>query len=307
MEDKINKLQSRLNQLVTTSKEILDKKENSLEISEGYFDSWEPDASPIAWCYYTNLYVKSTDGINNKYNFCEKFSKGTHKALPYHKSNSRISVYLNTDRTIIIKHNDNDIEVSGDCCFNFNVTKVKTFKKIIEESENEYAKSLLNIATKMHHSPFNFALMPINGGMNKIKGDGEHGLDRFDLFISALDLFFENKENPVSIKLIAEYETSYDSLITFLNNFKKLDNYCELFYPELLSEFSKSKKILERLKNSGKKPIKIYGNNGKIDIEATINRIIEYIELAIDFWKAKADYYDEQHKKHEQSTTLNAE
>lgn len=342
--DNIKTLQNDLNKLIGSSVSILDELFNSLcetkkideekkkevrkslnnfskhsETPEGMepekFDEWlcntfykdyEPDSSPIAWQYYIDTY-SNVFVLNEKlYNYCNETKS------PYYYNNNRSRIcgnfsYEKDKKLELLDDNDRQINQSigfaGDCCFNFNSNKIEKFHKIIPaDTENKLSK-LLNITMKMHHSPLNFALMPINGGMNIIKGESIWGLDRFDTFIAALYLYFSNKQNPVSIKLIAIFETSQDTLLSFLKNFNTFDDYCKYFYPEL----SEDKELCNRLIESGKQPIKQFDENGKLDVKKTTNRLLEYIELAIDFWEAKAKYFEKVTKQQNQANNSTTE
>lgn len=312
MEDitkKIYELREKLFNLIYQSKKILDPENVAQQINESYFDSYEPDSSPIAWQYYIDTY-SGVFVLNEKsYNYCNETKS------PYYYENNRSRIcgnFSHKDTKLELLDNDHiqrnkSIGFAGDCCFNFNSNKIEKFHKIISADTDNIDKEkflkLLNTAKKMHHSPLNFALMPINGGMNSIKGDGIWGLDRFDTFIAALDFYFVNKQNPISIKLIAEFETSQYTLLSFLKIFNTFDDYCKYFYPEL----SEDKELCNRLIKSGKQPIKQFDEKGKLDVKKTTNRLLEYIELAIDFWEAKAKYFEKVTKQQNQANNSTTE
>lgn len=301
----IEKLQGKLSKLIDKSIEILcqlhnegnkekfktndikseiEKPANKYEeyLCKKFFGTYDPDSSPIAWKYYakthTNLNIKKN---SPKCLWCE--NERYYITFSYQQKFENNLIPTGYD----LKPGKN-IGIGGDCCFNFNADKREKFLKILKQDKNDKLDKaiaeILNLCLLMHHSPFNFALIPKNGGMNNIKGDGAYyGMDRFDLFISTLNLYYKIKnDNPCAIKLIAEFEGSYNSLVPFLKSIDTFKNYCKLFYPELLSVFAEEKNLLNRLKELGKKSIN------------STERIVQYIELAIDFWEAKAKYYEKQ-------------
>lgn len=295
VDNKIKDLQGRLNKLILESNHIVSKLKSNWDTSNFIYD---PDSSPKAWEYYLTTYkniFEKTDELNayntptindNDISFwCYNYPNALYQRIIgtflYSKPNETLK--LTTPKLL----NGKNIGLAGDCCFNFNNNKIKKFNRFTENNK-DIENLLESIKKALHHSPLNFALMPINGSMNNIKGDGIQGLDRFDTFISALDLYFENKGNPIAIKLIAEFETSQNSLVPFLEWIDSFENYLKLFYPELLiddrKEYNDKKTLLEKLIESGVQPI-----------NAT-DRVIEYIELAIRFWEAKLDYYNKQNQ-----------
>lgn len=274
-----------------------------------FYNKYDPDSSPKAWEYYLktykNIFKESSDKesseLNDTYDTYKEPIKNPEDGdktvsfwYEWYKSSSYIRIYgtflyskpnetlkLTTPKLL----SGQNIGIGGDCCFNFNTDK---FGKFININKQDDVRKILVLCSALHYSPINFALMPKNGGMNNISGDGRQGgLDRFDTFISALDLYFKNKENPIAIKLIAEFESSQNSLVPFLQWIDSFENYLKLFYPELLiddrKEYNDKEKLLDRLIESGKKPI----DEGYV---------LEYIELAIRFWEAKLNYYNKQNQ-----------
>ena len=311
---KVNELQEKLNTLIDESFELLcqlngiktnqneienivkmDPLKFDLYLCNDFFndetDMFDPDASLVAWKYYKNYYKdffvfpkiseksKMLWTSGNEYKrYCITFD---------YKNDNNSNKKPSVSDTIFLTSGKN-IGISGDSCFNFNKIKIRKFIHILSDIKQEKDYSQINNLVlqcfKMHHSPLNFALMPHNGGMNNVKGDGKQGLDRFDMFLSALKFYFENKENPVAIKLIAEFETSQNSLLPFLKSIETFENYLELFYPELLTKNKNKNSLCKKLIESGKESIN------------SEDRVIEYIELAIRFWEAKLDYYNKQNQ-----------
>ena len=161
----------------------------------------------------------------------------------------------------------------------------------------------------MHHSLWNFDLIPRTGALNNVKGKlYYHGLkndwyiyssgtpkekyDRLDSFLYFLDKSIKerneiNETNNANINEIGNYLShsifkeslateNFSVLYSLIDNFKNSSEYVNVFYPEL----NKDKKPLNDLIESGQKPID------------STERVIEYIELAIRFWEAKEAYFN---------------
>lgn len=289
---KISELQERLNTLIDESIILLcelkginpDKKiielsplEFELYLCNDFFNDettmFDPDASLVAWKYYKNYYKglfdfpeisekpKSLWTSGNEYKrYCITFDYNN-----YNSSNKKLSV-SNTTR---LKSGIN-IGISGDCCFNFNELKIRKFTRILSDikQEKEYSqiKNLVLQCYKMHHSPFNFALMPKNGGtvhsFNNKKSNIFDRNDRLDSFLCYLEKDFNNNERPKPLK-------------EFLKAIGSFENYRGLFYPEIHENEELKKKITE----TGDKKIE------------DCNSLLAYIDTAINFWDAKLKYY----------------
>lgn len=324
---KINKLQEKLNMLINSSIDILcnlfnenkcEEKQISLEkvkevldkspldfdnhICKTIYNGCDPDSAFVTWKHYCNTYkrfvIKDELEINHQ---CLWLSKNRYYiTFDYPQKINENSILYST--TCYLEPRKN-IGIGGDCCFNFNANKLEKLLTIIKNDtdknfNNDAIEKLLKSCFAMHHSLLNFSMMPKNGYMNNVKSDGVYGLDRFDTFISALDLYFKEQDNPVVIKLIAEFETSQNSLVPFLKSIGSFENYLELFYPELLEENENKNKKKNQLCNnlieSGKKPINEFKYGKGRTVQSATERVLEYIELAIRFWEAKLDYYNKQ-------------
>lgn len=108
-----------------------------------------------------------------------------------------------------IKLGDDDlVYISGDTLFNFKDNlgtashqKYEYYRSLIikdfsgEKQERYLAK--LDECRRMHHSIFNFALMPQTGGLNNFKGSVfdsiGHSLDRLDVLVYHLFSYYEDK------------------------------------------------------------------------------------------------------------------
>ena len=244
--------------------QVSDKEPQLFKGKERVFD---PDSSPEAWDYF-------------------KVFSGEIKDLN-----------LNSKRLI---WKSETIDIAGDCSFNFNDNKMKSFKKIKLE---DFQKCKLEVCQKMHHNLLNFDLIPVTGGMNNLKGnlkydqDQENKIlvhdlgrpsknmhDRLDTFVTFIDYSLkkrnELKQNIPCIKEIGEFFSNsifttslkgenFGVLYNFMDNYENVYTYCKEFYN------IDSRSFIDRLVESGKKPIE--------DAES----LNDYMDLAIDYWILK--------------------
>ena len=110
---------------------------------------FDVDSSPEAWQY-----------------FCEM------KGLKYEEIKRDIEIVgrKGATRLTLVWNN---IDVAGDCSFNFNKNKIELYMKMLSEKENEdnELKEKLSICSHMHHNLLNFDLMPCTGALNNVKGN----------------------------------------------------------------------------------------------------------------------------------------
>lgn len=206
------------------------------------------------------------------------------------------------------------IYIAGDCSFNFNGNKMKSFEEILQKPKLEICpktkievcpKLKLEVCQKMHHNLLNFDLMPVTGGMNNLKGNLKYGQenkilvhdlgrkpdnahDRLDTFVTFIDYSLkkrnELKQNIPCIKEIGEFFSN--SIFTtslkgenfgVLYNF--MDNYENVY--TYCKEFYNidSRSFIDRLVESGKKPIE------------DIKSLNDYMDLAIDYWILKGETF----------------
>lgn len=190
------------------------------------------------------------------------------------------------------------IDIAGDCSFNFNGNKMKSFEKMQLEG---LQKLKLEVCQKMHHNLLNLDLIPVTGGMNNLKGnlkyDKENKIlvhdfgrkpdnahDRLDTFVTFIDYSLkkrnELKQNTPCIKEIGEFFSNsifttslkgenFGVLYNFMDNYENVYTYCKEFYN------IDSRSFIDRLVESGKKPIE--------DAES----LNDYMDLAIDYWILK--------------------
>ena len=220
----------------------------------------------------------------------------TKERWKYYKSryNKMMNIQLNEvcyDKNGRGKWKFKSIELSGDCFFNFNDNKIAAFKEI---SCDEYLMKRLNECALRHYSNENCVLMPVTGGMNNVKGKiyyrsngfavsgkgrpPNNAYDRSDTFLYYLAEFYRIKQLRTFDLLIAgEYlcnsvfkealqSFNYDSLYKFLDSFKNIYEYCNLFYDI-------GKDFVDRMIDEGKMPI------------LTSEDLNRYMNLAEEFWR----------------------
>lgn len=281
LQKKIKDTLDRLNEL-KQDKHITEKipqvsDKQSFKGKEREFDS---DSSPEAWDYF-------------------KVFSGEIKDLN-----------LNSKRLI---WKSETIDIAGDCSFNFNGTKMKSFKKMMESFEEiklEDLQKKLEVCQKMHHNLLNFDLIPVTGGMNNLKGnlkyDKENKIlvhdlgkppkqkmhDRLDTFVTFIDYSLkkrnEIKQNiPYTKEIIKDTGKflsnsiftkslkgeNFEVLYDFMDNYENVYTYCKKFYN--IDSIS----FIDRLVESGKKPIE--------DAKSLNN----YMDLAIDYWILKGETF----------------
>lgn len=273
MDDQIKReildLQTRILSLLKKDIEIKLKSNYSFN-SDKY--TYDPDSSPLAWDYYL---IVHKDEFNIE---IEQLSNGFDARMPngFAKPGGQV-------RRIIAVYKN--ITIAGDCAFNFNDKKLMGFWEILGLDEKESMKSLLLLCCFMHHSVFNFTLMPRTGGLNDVKGVkicDTQGFDRLDAFLFRLNDFYNSRNLEHNILSVASDENKkalYSFLASEVGNF---ENYCNLFYHISSKETkdSEGKNLYDKLLENGKKEI----NNS--------DSLLQYIELAVEFWEHQANHYD---------------
>jgi len=251
---------------------------------------FDPDSSPIAWEHYEKYY--------NYFSFTK-----LEESLEKDKTGEIIYRLKSTVSVDEIKY-----EIAGDCSFNFNEDKKKSFIDIInkdDKSEDEYKKKVkdkLEQVSKMHHTLMNFSLIPVTGGLNNLKGKLKikdnrvmvHGagkppkndqLDRLDTFIYFIDYSFKkieefNESQYVNLKTIGEFfsnsifttsmkSENFSVLYDLLEKYEDVHEYCRNFYK------IDNKEFVGKLIDNGKYQIK------------TAEDVEKYMNLAYEFWEIK--------------------
>ena len=252
-------------------------------IKEEY--KYEPDSSPEAWEYY------------------KEYAHGILVGEPFSRNGScRLKSKA--------KFKGIEFEVAGDCSFNVKLC-VNYFSKMIEKVSDDNVKSKLYAElkelNKMHHNISNFALMPVAGGLNNLKGNlkikngkvmvhdlGKRpasALDRLDTFLYFLNESFirldtfQNQSSGINLKEVGEFFSesvfttsmkgeNFSILYDVLTSFNDIYDYCDIFYGLRRSD-ENHKKLVDKLIKNGNQPITSF-----TDVE-------KYMELANEFWSTR--------------------
>lgn len=251
---------------------------------------FEPDSSPSAWEHYKKFYSKN-EYLNNNYDFNDLFfyncykdfglKSGIHDGYerfnylnkPLFKYYNRLFALEKSTNTKIF----NNIEyivasyrLGGDCDFNFNKKKYPLFLEIIESdaiaSQQEKANAIKQLARcrEMHHTLLNFSLMQAMGNMQKFKGSNR--FDRLDTYIYELDKYYRGISNAI---LQFSSPNNEPALISFLNDFRDIYEYCTTFY------FITDKSFVDEIIKQGSMPI------------TNITELVRYMNLAEKYWSKK--------------------
>lgn len=287
---------------------------------------YDPDSSLRAWEYYFKMYYEFLSNVEEEDKnllFEEELGK---KFWPIDNVYKRVvgtfCYFENKDYIWPYKldrcwlKEGQNIGIAGDCVFNFNEKKVSHFWKMIKkdnnkknQQKNQQIKEILLLCSSMHHSPFNFSLMPTNGGLNDIKGIG---LDRIDIFLNKLKNIYDDLkkldesgikksdikefENYIHIHIqkkgkIGEIDVSTrggKALIHFLWCIGSFKNYCKIFY-QLDYEENENNNLVQRLLDNADKSIE------------NPDQLVEYMKLAVEYWKKQKEKYDENEKKYNEN------
>lgn len=278
-------------------------------------NDFDCDSSPRAWEHYIRHYASIIFGATEdeyegkKQNYSFEGLKYSGKRIV---SVPEVCAKNLKSRMAKIKENRISFEperLGGDCDFNFNEEKCTIFRKYL--GGNEGRNNLLEECSRMHHTLLNFSLMQGSGNLQAIKQNCDN--DRLDRFLYILNGFFvRDEECTLKIK---RRKTNRENRLHYLSQFSKIDkeeipkdkciyNYCAKIYflptenyhtgmmiqknvnvnnPEYKNRWdnllASNSKLINALIESGKKPLD------------SSDRVVEYMRLAVHFWKAKEDYF----------------
>ena len=222
--------------------------------------SHDCDSAKDVWMALYDIIYQ--DKFGDMLNFTIKSDKGTSDRC------KRWYIKIDADKQPALRKRFPTFKMAGDCIFNFNHKKIKLFREIIGEQENE----LLAMCQDHHHSLVNFSFMPITGGLNNTKGTlrCENGIekksfDRPDVLIAELEKFYKGVPARVF------RNTNREALEWYLNLFAErgIAGYCKDIY------LFDDEDMLQRFLKLAKGPI------------SDSDTAIEYMELARDYWKMK--------------------
>lgn len=236
--------------------------------------------------YALDICVRFKDGkfIND---FSEYDRNETAWLLYEERYLDKISNYRKKEGIASFSYLGETIDVSGDCCFNFNIKKYRYFEDIInngticesvltrlletnktEEEYRRYLLGMLRFCKMYHHSPVNIALMPTTGGMNNLKQQLAN--DRFDTFLWILSTYFSGCDSMILGGNM--YVANRNELNEFLKSFKgSLFEYCDNFYPS----YTEQKTLITEIIESGKRAM-----ISPVDVH-------RYMVLAYKFWSSR--------------------
>ncbi len=234
-----------------------------------YGYEFDPDSSPVAWKYYDIVYngfIKiCPDAIMQR--SCSKGYSRLIGVFDFSKS------YLQQINNVNLQNGI--IKIGGDCVFNFNSTQSKKYENIINDDQklNSNQKQVmlnkLKLCSYMHHSPYNFSLMPTTGGLNLFKKS--KCAERADKFSYKISDYYETKseEHIIFSYVAGKKELNKACLKIFLDK--------ETYLKKIFIFDDKS--YMNRLIN-----------NAQNDIDEG-ERVNEYMDIAIEYWKSRLDIF----------------
>lgn len=254
---------------------------------------YAPDSSPEAWDHYKKVYGETvswdrTYDISNKTIFRHKLVKGQHLYTNEgveegHNQFTRLYALPNNLKPINCAKNYFGAcnRLSGETDFNFNDEHFPRLEKLLIQKEN---KQKLEYCKRMHYTLVNFSLMQTVGNMQGFKGT-KCDDDRLDKFLSVLFNYYNtSEENRDKTELIQTQKKevglgleNINSLKEYLNSFQSFADYCKKVY------FIEGEELRNKLVESGKKALD------------TEDRVVEYMELALEFWESKESKYINQY------------
>lgn len=255
---------------------------------------YDPDSSPAAWQHYQQFYSYNKY-LSTNYDFQKLFFYNYYdtvglKAGYFDRVDRKWFNYVNKPLTNISDYNrlfvlqkgtkTKTVEntefimatnrLGGDCDFNFNEKKYKAFRDLIKndatspESNKRETYKKLEHCRDMHHTLLNFSLIQAIGNLQKFKGSNR--FDRLDTFIYELDKYYRGISNAI---LHFSSPNNEPALISFLNDFKDIYEYCATFY------FISDKQFIDEIIKQGSMPI------------TNTIELIRYMNLAEEFWDNK--------------------
>ena len=206
------------------------------------------------------------------------------------------------DEKLYIKEKEIEIEVNGECVFNFG-SKYKKLKDLIDKKqdiEDENKSKLIKKferCQKLHHSLPNIMVLPKCGGLNTLKGKiyfssknsewrvrkgpyiSNEWFDRPDSLVCYISEYYEKKPilDKMSFKQTGEYLSNgvftsaiihgetFAQLLELLDSFSSVNDFCSYFYQindKMINEWCKSGKCVV-----------------KDDIERYLNQALGYWSL----------------------------
>lgn len=252
---------------------------------------FDPDSSPAAWAHYQQFYSHNNylsahydfqklffynyyEDFGLETGYCDGYDRFDYVNKPL-KDNTYNRLFV-LEKGTKTEHSEN-IEfiaatnrLGGDCDFNFNKKKYAEFTEIIQKdntsSEKEKTEATTRLARckKMHYSLLNFSLIQAIGNLQKFKG--RIRFDRFDTFLCKLDEYYHGISDEI---FRCSSRNNKPALISFLNDFKDIYEYCAIFY------FITDKRFVDEIIEQGSMPI------------TNVKELVRYMNLAEKYWFKK--------------------
>ena len=230
---------------------------------------YDPDSSPEAWVHYSKFYTPKHWGLRDEFDFENRDTRNNllNENREEKEFKRLLSLVKPTSKYAKSGKFWSKFNIGGDADFNFNDEKFELFRGILGNNK----EALLQLAEchKYHHSLVNFSLMPATGSLNNYKGSNR--FDRQDTFIKDLNYFFSSNSRDI----LSEAGVNEEPLENFLNTFDNIYHYCEKFY------FIDDREFIDRMISEGAMPI------------TTRDDVVRYMNLAMDFWKKKEKYFED--------------
>lgn len=244
----------------------------------GVFGEDDPDSSEYTWeKVYKKMYTSDSWGLWGLFDF-EKLHLIKRRRYAMAIRDKRVyNAFFGCEEKAKIWMNWANVKVAGDTDFNFkedgNNHKYKYYRKLIESKDkNKFSDAdrkkylcKLKWCKNRHHSLENFSLMFTPGGMNNFKNTKR---DRIDRFIFQLNKYFESKDS----KIFSHARNNKEVLAAYLALYKDIYDYCEKIY-------IMDKSMVDRFLESGKKEDFKTGED-----------VVEFMQLAEDYWKNKHNF-----------------
>ena len=215
---------------------------------------YDPDSSPEAWEFYKSankVYLESLENQNlGKY--CTK-------------RYSRLFVVDNSG-----------CRISGDVVFNFEKLK----GKITKDSGPDYERLIRYNLPENRYAYRNLSLFPMEGKLQLWKGGN---LDRIDVFISELYSYYNCSENKKMDHIFMKYNLGIGKGHTTITNKQILKSFLDSMGNGEEGFFNYCDKIYLMDKDLAKRMVES-GRHSSIN---TTEKLIEYMDLAKEFWNRK--------------------
>ena len=123
----------------------------------------------------------------------------------------------------------------------------------------------------MHHNILNFSLIQSIGNLQGFKG--RYCDDRLDRFVFFLKMYYETPEKEKTCIISCASNENREGLIQYLDSFESVYDYCKKVY------FIQENSFVDKLCKTGSGILKASSD------------VIEYMELAQEYWAIKEDYF----------------